>query len=292
MSAESAASRKQTNTYIMDPESASEMTRLLLQDRLVTGAMGGLFPGELDLARIHAVLDVACGPGGWVLDVAQQYPGIQATGIDINRMMVEFGQAQADSLGLANAHFRAMDATGPFKFPDASFDLVNARLLFGFMVPASWPRLVAECLRLLRPGGVVRLTECEAAITNSPAFERLADALGQALRRAGQSFSPDGRTIGITPMLSRFLREAGCQQLTHASYAIDWSFGTEAHESTAQNFFVGLELVQPFLVKMGALSEEEFERVSQQAIAELHSPEFCAIWYYLAAWGEKSAAQG
>lgn len=37
----------------------------------------------------------------------------------------------------------------------------------------------------------------------------------QALKVAGQSFSPDGRHGGITPLLGRFLRDAGCRNIRH-----------------------------------------------------------------------------
>uniref|UniRef100_UPI0035E452C3 class I SAM-dependent methyltransferase n=1 Tax=Thermogemmatispora sp. TaxID=1968838 RepID=UPI0035E452C3 len=56
-------------------------------------------------------------------------------------------------------------------WPDASFDLINGRLLCGFMLPAAWPRLLAECHRLLKPGGIIRLTEVEPMLTISAAYE-------------------------------------------------------------------------------------------------------------------------
>ena len=58
------------NTYFIDAEDAAEMARLTHQDRLLTKGMGGLFPDSFDLSEVHDILDIACGPGGWVLDVA------------------------------------------------------------------------------------------------------------------------------------------------------------------------------------------------------------------------------
>jgi tRNA G46 methylase TrmB len=83
------------NTYVFDPESSEEMARLINQDRLLTRAMGGVFPGvsASDISNLHQVLDLGCGPGGWVLDVAFEYPQIEAAGIDISRMMVDYANA-------------------------------------------------------------------------------------------------------------------------------------------------------------------------------------------------------
>src|ERR1700732_5215301 len=91
--------------YFNDPESASEMARLLAQDRLITAGMGGLFSERFDLVGIHRLLDVACGPGGWALQVALRYPENEVVGIDISRTMIDYATAQAQLQGLDNASF-------------------------------------------------------------------------------------------------------------------------------------------------------------------------------------------
>lgn len=281
------AKKKLGDTYIMDQENVSEMTRLIEQDRLITAAMGGLFQRQLDLAPVHDLLDIACGPGGWDMDVARSYPDKHVTGVDISRLMITFARTQAAVHELPNTHFLVMDVTRSLRFPDASFDFINARLLFSFMRPQKWPHLLRECMRLLRPGGILRLTECEMAHTNSPAFEALGGFLGQALKRAGQSFSPDGRTVGITPCLRNFLRDAGFADIQHEAYAIDWSHGAPGHEGTVQDFVIGLKLGQAFLVGAGVTSDREYSRLYEQAVNHMQEPGFYAIWFYLSAWGKK-----
>lgn len=69
-----ADSSRNESTYVIDAENAAEMARLTRQDRLITKTMGGLFTEHSDLSGGHDVLDVACGPGGWVLDVARHIP--------------------------------------------------------------------------------------------------------------------------------------------------------------------------------------------------------------------------
>jgi len=46
------------------------MARLLLQGRLISQNMGSLLPEGIELEKVHDVLDMACGPGGWAIDVA------------------------------------------------------------------------------------------------------------------------------------------------------------------------------------------------------------------------------
>ncbi len=274
------------NTYIIDPESGAEMARLMNQDRLITRGMGGIFPERDDISTMHDILDIACGPGGWVLEMAYQYPKIQIVGIDISRTMIEYARAQARSQGLENATFQVMDALKPLDFLDSAFDLVNTRYIATFMPKTAWPKLIQECTRLTRPGGTIRLTEAEVPITTSPAFEQMGSMLTRALQRTGQSFSPDGRQIAITPVLGRFLREAGCQNIRQRASAIDFSVGTDVHRAFYENFTVALQLLKPLFLKLGIATEEEFDRVYQQLLMEALADDFSAIWHYLTVWGE------
>ncbi len=84
------------STYVLDPESAAEMARLLDQDLLATKHMGGLLTERPDFANIHRVLDIACGPGGWVQEVAFTHPEIEVIGIDISQAMIQYARAQMD----------------------------------------------------------------------------------------------------------------------------------------------------------------------------------------------------
>ena len=280
-------SAQSENTYFIDAENAAEMARLTNQDRLMTKSMGGLFPERLDLTQIHDILDIGCGPGGWVLDVAREYPEKQVVGIDISTLMVEYARYQAYIQGLNNISFRVMNALEPLDFRDSSFDMVNVRFISGFMPPVVWSRLMQECLRIMPPGGVVRLTEPEYPLSNSLMVEKLGALLTKAMQVAGQSFSPDGRHVGITPMLGSFLRDAGCQDIQKAVYMLDSSMGTEEHLSQYQNTMVFLKLIQAFMIKAGVTTQEEVDRLYQQTLTEMMSADYRCLWYFLSVWGVK-----
>jgi len=51
----------------------------------------------------------------------------------------------------------------------------------------------------------------------------------------------------------------------------------------------GLKLLEPFLVLAKVTTEEEFEELYQQALAELMLDSFCAVGYLLTVWGKKPA---
>ena len=278
---------RRENIYFNDPESGAEMARLMDQDRLITRGMGGLFPERSDLSGIQRILDIACGPGGWAQEVAYAYPEIEVVGFDVSQAMIDYARAQVRLKHLENASFMVMDARNPLDFSDNSFDLVNARFI-AFLGPAGWPKLMQECQRVTRPGGVIRLTESEWGITNSPAHEQLYGMFWQAMKRAGQSFSPDGRIYDITPMLGGFLRKVGCIHIQQAAHVIDFSVGTEHYESFRRDWMTFFKLVQPFMIKWGVITQAEADQLYEQMELEMLQDDYRGIMFILTVWGEKS----
>ena len=278
-------SPKDENVYFNDPESGAEMGRLLAQDRLITKGMGGLFSERRDLSGIHRILDAACGPGGWALEVAYTYPEIEVVGFDISRAMIDYARAQARVQNLDNVDFVVMDIQKALDFPDASFDLVNARFI-NFLPVTGWPKLMQEFRRITRPRGTIRLTESEWwYFTNSPALENLNAMIIRALKLQGGSFSE--RFTGVLPMLGRFLLDAGCASVNYKSHVIDYSFGTEAYEGFRRDATVVFKLFQPFIVRMGVATQEEVKQLYDRMQLEMLQEDFRALMMPLTAWGEK-----
>src|SRR3989442_9230528 len=56
--------------FVEDRSSNPEMIRLMIQDSTVTAGMGGPLAEQPDPAALHRVLDIGCGPGGWLLETA------------------------------------------------------------------------------------------------------------------------------------------------------------------------------------------------------------------------------
>jgi ubiquinone/menaquinone biosynthesis C-methylase UbiE len=212
---------------------------------------------------------------------------VNVVGIDISNQLVDYADAQARVRWQGNASFQVMDILKPLEFDDESIDLINARFLFGVLPRAQWPKMLQECKRILHPGGIIRLTECEMPLTNSLAFEKLSGLFTRGLQLSGHSFSPDGRHIGVTPMLGGLLREAGFQNLRKKVHMVDASEGMEAYESCFQNYRVAFKLVEPFLIKLGLTTQEEFDGIYQQMLNEMSTDGFCAAWFYLTVAGAK-----
>jgi SAM-dependent methyltransferase len=284
---ETGDSSKRGNVYISDSESGAEMARLIDQDRLVTRGMGGLFPERSnDFTGIHRVLDGACGPGGWALEIAYSYPEIEVVGFDVSQAMIDYANAQARVQGLDNASFKVMNLLKPLDFPDSSFDLVNVRFV-NFLPAATWPQFVRELARITRPEGFIRLTESEWwYYSTSPTLETLNSMVIKAIQVQG-GYSQTGRFTGILPILGGLLRDVGCINIKLVSHVIDFSFGTEAYEGFRRDASVVFKLFQPFIIRMGVATQEELDRLYDQMLLEMLREDFRGLMLPLTALGEK-----
>ena len=275
------------NIYVIDAESAAEMARLLTQERALTAGMGGVFPEHVDLSSVQHVLDLGCGTGGWALEVAYTYSDMEVVGVDISERMVAYAQAQAEAQQRQNVRFRVMNILQPLDFEPGSFDLVNARMISSFMMRDRWPVLLRECLRILKPGGILRLTEPEMGLTNKLYSEKIWMVLFEAERRLGLNFSPNGSHQGIIYMLPYLLQQAGLEVKGQMSHVLDFSFGTEAHESFYRDFATAFPLLEPVVVKTQMATAEEWQELYHNALAEMHEEDFRSVLHLLTVWGRR-----
>ncbi|MBV9615324.1 MAG: class I SAM-dependent methyltransferase [Ktedonobacteraceae bacterium] len=275
--------------YVLDVESPTEMARLINLDQFITKGMGGALTG-LEEFSLEQILDVACGPGGWVLNAAFASPDVEVTGIDLSKTMIDYARARAQSQELPNAFFEIMNITRPLEFDDETFDLVNARFLVGVLKREQWAPLITECTRILRPGGILRLTETlNYGATTSRAYEQFFALCAQALFQAGYGFSVDGRTFDMTPVLPRLLRNAGYSTVHIKAHALEISAGTEGWSDFYRNADITSQTILPFLIKTNVATEEEGKALHDQLLVDLLSEDFCGMWHYVSAWGIKES---
>lgn len=115
--------------------------------------------GLLDRIRVkpRRILDLGCGTGSTTLMLKQAFPQAQVIGLDLSPYMLVRAEDKANKAGL-DIQLRHGNAehTG---FPDASFDLVTASLLFHETPPAVTQAILLECFRLLTVGGEVLILD-------------------------------------------------------------------------------------------------------------------------------------
>jgi len=103
------------------------------------------------------ILDLGCGTGSTTLMLKQAFPQAQVIGLDLSPYMLVRAEDKAKTASLdIQWHHGDAEKTG---FPDASFDLVTASLLFHETPPAVSQAILRESFRLLTVGGEVLILD-------------------------------------------------------------------------------------------------------------------------------------
>ena len=104
-----------------------------------------------DLAP-RRILEMGCSAGGQSTDYPDAFPDAEFHAIDLAPAMLRYAHARAELLG-TRIHFHQQDAAAT-TFPDAHFDLIVSHNMFHEVAGEHMPAIMAECRRLLAPGGV------------------------------------------------------------------------------------------------------------------------------------------
>ena len=286
---QSHARREHPSTYfVQDRFNEEELRRLQLQDEMLTTSMGGVLPEQPDPASFHRVLDVGCGTGGWLIEMARTYPTIQKLiGVDVSAHMVAFARVQAHATGVGDrVGFHGGDALRRIDYPNGFFDLVNQRLGMSYVRVWDWSKLLQEYQRVTRSGGVIRITEASTITqNNSPALTQISAIAHKAYNHAGFLFSTEPESIihKLAPLMTRH----GIHDVQTKEYHLVYRAGTpEGHlfaNDMAALFRVGL----PFVHKWTRVPDD-YDALRHQAIKEMQEPGFEATWAFLTAWGHVS----
>jgi ubiquinone/menaquinone biosynthesis C-methylase UbiE len=164
---------------------------------------------QLDLAAGSRVLEIGCGPGLAVEEIAARFPQSTVVGTDRAPIMLQQARRRnATAIREGRVEIREMDANA-LPYPDASFDTIVAIHVLYF-----WPDPVATLQalrRVLRPGGQVVLgfaleddapQSTKAAFAQSGAtFYPTAESVEAMLQAAGFNQVRTERQPGTPPIV-------------------------------------------------------------------------------------------
>lgn len=275
-------------SIFQDGASKREFRRLDLQHRLITEGMGGLLPEQPNAARFESVLDVGCGTGTWLIEMAQKYPACsRLVGVDANLQMIAYARQQAEERQLGErVEFQVMDVLSMLDFSPASFDLVNMRFGSTFVRNWEWSNLLNKFRHVMRPGGMVCISEMDGTVqSTSPALTNLLTLVSQALNHAGHLFT-EGQA-NVATGLAGLLTNARFAQVQTRTVQLKFLPVTQQARDFSEFLTITLRSLLPFLRKWLRLPEN-YEDLYQQMLDELCLPDFAAAADLVTAWGTLS----
>lgn len=272
--------------FVQDRSSVDEMTRLHIQGQMLTTSMGGVLPEQADSTSFHRVLDVACGTGGWLIELAKTYPSMsQLIGVDVSNKMLEYATARAKEEQVSErVQFRSMDALRMLEFPSDHFDLVNMRSGTGFLRTWDWPKLLSEFKRVSKADGVIRVTEVDFIVeSSSPALNHLNRLIVDAFSQAGHLFTPGKR--GVIGQLAHLFTGQGFHNVQTRPLLLEYRMGTEQGDHFSEDMKMGYRAGLPFIRKWTRVPDD-YEEIYQQAVMDMQQPDFVATWELVTVWGQ------
>ncbi|MES2056541.1 MAG: class I SAM-dependent methyltransferase [Pseudomonadota bacterium] len=107
------------------------------------------------------MLDIGTSSGKNLLPYVQAFPGLEAHGVDVSAPLLRYGHAFAEHERVP-LHFSQQNAEA-LDFPDGHFDLIVSSFFFHEIPVKVARRVLAECHRLLAPGGIMVHQELPAS---------------------------------------------------------------------------------------------------------------------------------
>ncbi|KAI8641289.1 S-adenosyl-L-methionine-dependent methyltransferase [Parasitella parasitica] len=224
------------------------------------------------------VLDIACGNGTWILDMATEFPDSQFYGIDILANYPKLVKP-------ANTFFSQHDILEGLPYPDDYFEYIHMRQVYSCFSEQDWVTIMKEVKRLLKPGGYVELQDIDPMLGN----------MGPTTHVLFAKFPPlMKKWHGVNILWSRnmfdIMNDVG--ELVDINLQVrNLQFGTSgAIGNMIQNSLrLALESFRTFFEKHNRLLSAEFDRIIDEILEETkiyHS--YCN---YYSCWGRNSLYQ-
>ncbi len=115
------------------------------------------------------IVDLACGSGAFLADLAETFPRANLAGLDLSPAYLQEAGRRSGVRGLVQANAEKLP------FADRSLDAITCVYLFHELPPKIRPVVAAEIARVLKPGGLLAFADSLQPV-DEPRLARLLEA--------------------------------------------------------------------------------------------------------------------
>ena len=256
----------------------AEQQRLERQAEELAHDSAALFD-EIGVREGWRVVEIGCGPQGCLGLLSQRVGAAgRVVGVELSAEQVERARAFAAANQCANVEVLCADGRSTGLAGDA-FDLVTSRLV---LVNVPEPeRIVAEMVRLARPGGAVAFHEPDATAQRIDPPHPAQGRLLELLARYGEMNGID-RSIGLR--VPRMLRDAGLVEVRVNALVHAYPPG-HGRRMLVLDF---VENVRSRMLEKGLILEAELSELTSALRRHLEDPGTLVVSsLFLQVWGRK-----
>jgi ubiquinone/menaquinone biosynthesis C-methylase UbiE len=117
----------------------------------------------------RAILDIACTAGANTFPYIDVFPDAEVHAVDVGAPVLRYAHARAEATG-RKVHFSQQNAEA-LDFPDESFDFITSSFFLHEIPVKSTRAVFEECLRVLKPGGLMLHFELPPAVVVDPYYD-------------------------------------------------------------------------------------------------------------------------
>lgn len=225
------------------------------------------------IAKPAHILDVGCGTGRWVAEMALEFPQAELNGIDLT-LPVEDG-----TLFPHNSHFLVGTMLNKLPFEDNFFDFVHQRL-FIFAIPRlHWQQLVKELVRVTRRGGWVEIIEV------NPVFQHAGPVTEHLINLVVQTALQPGLDPAISQHTGTLLSTAGLKRVGTSTQLVPLgNWGGQLGTMAIADMLAIVQGMKPSFIAQTQTAPEEFDRLMIQMGEEVE--EYRTTFTFHIAYGQ------
>ncbi|KAI8579461.1 hypothetical protein K450DRAFT_199469 [Umbelopsis ramanniana AG] len=246
----------ESSTYVL-PKDDFEKDRLHQQHFVVKEQLKGNILNKEMMAPLFEkgiyALDVGCGPGSWVLDMATDFPNSEFEGMDM-------AETFPTAIHPPNVHFHKGNLLEPLTY-DRQFDFVQMRFFALGLRKEEWALTYKNIHAALKNGGYFQHVETTAIPeTTDPTVKRVFEALASLQRKKGQEPT-------ICAQLHPLAEETGFEIIHDFTYVVEAGWGSRADQLMADTIGAAIQGLAPFLAKEMGVDDHTGKKLVDQAIA-------------------------
>ncbi|CAG8586546.1 3762_t:CDS:2 [Acaulospora morrowiae] len=265
--------------YFLPSNSDKEIERLQMQHYLMRCIWKENFSSPIKEDFIKGgvkVLDIQCGSGIWITDLATEFPSSTFIGVDGDEARARI------QIELPNAVYLHHDLLDELPFPDHwrivkddTFDFVNQRF-FTMASEEKWKKcILPEIIRVTRPGGYIEFMEMVKWREMGKVTERVTKAYDDYMRTLGFFRSDPSK-------FEQMLRSTNLVKNITSESIITPFWGGQASQLVCRNQFEKIEACKLNLCEFMNISEKEFNEMIKTMREEVNNCKtFCMTYRYV-----------
>ncbi|CAG8560125.1 14839_t:CDS:2 [Acaulospora morrowiae] len=249
------------NSKYVYPNDEEEIGRLELQYWLIKEVWKSIYSAPItpNLIADGRVLDIGCGPGTWILDLATEFKSTIFIGLDISKSFPQ-------NVKPRNAAFIQYNVLNGLPFSNDTFDFVHQSILSAAFTVVQWSQVLAEIVRVLKPGGWIEFMEYDYVIHRE----------GPITQRLNSSLLSFFKSQGINPIISDLLPEllSSSPLLTDIQYDQrplflgQWAGNLGA--LAVEIFGVEITALKEYIQPLMGITDEHFAALKEGFVSEVN----------------------